>query len=136
VSAPPPPQVGVGAVCVRAGRLLLVRRARPPFAGRWALPGGRLRAGETLPLAVARELREETGLEGRVGALCGIAERVGEGHHYVILDFWVEVGPGEAVAGDDAAETRWVDRAALGTLSLAGPLLGWLDEHGVTARLR
>jgi 8-oxo-dGTP diphosphatase len=133
VSAPAP-QVGVGAVCVRDGRLLLVRRARPPAQGRWALPGGRLHAGETLLGAVARELREETGLEGRVGALCGVAERVGEGHHYVILDFWVEAD-GDPVAGDDAAAVRWADRAALTALPLAGPLLAWLDEHGVTPRL-
>ncbi len=130
------PTVGVGAVCVRDGRLLLVRRARPPAAGRWALPGGKLEAGETLAAAVARELAEETGLVGAVGPLCGIAERTGPGFHYVILDFWVDVPAGDAVAGDDAAALAWADRADLDRLPLAGDLLGWLDAHGVAARLR
>jgi len=128
--------VGVGAVCVRAGRLLLVLRGRPPAAGRWALPGGRLEPGETLAGAVARELAEETGLDGRVGALCGIAERAGPGYHWVILDYWVEVGDGEPVAADDAAAVRWADLGDLEALPLAGDLLGWLREHGVTGRLR
>lgn len=133
---PPTPRIAVGAVCVRDGRLLLVLRARPPAAGRWALPGGRLEPGETLAGAVARELAEETGLDGRVGALCGIAERAGSGFHYVILDFWVDAGEAEAVAGDDAVAVRWAGRADLGGLPLAGDLLGWLDAHGVTGHLR
>jgi ADP-ribose pyrophosphatase YjhB (NUDIX family) len=130
------PTVGVGAVCVRDGRLLLVRRARPPAAGRWALPGGKLEPGEALAAAVARELVEETGLVGSVGPLCGIAERAGPGFHYVILDFWVDAPAGDAVAGDDAAAVAWADRGDLDRLPLAGELLGWLDAHGVTARLR
>jgi 8-oxo-dGTP diphosphatase len=128
--------VGVGAVCVRDGRLLLVLRARAPAVGRWSLPGGRLEPGETLAQAVGRELFEETGLTGRIGPLAGFAERLGEGYHYVILDFWVEVGPGEPVAATDAEAVRWAGRAELERLPLAGDLLGWLDEHGVLARLR
>lgn len=129
------PQLAVGAVCVREGRLLLVRRGHPPAAGAWSLPGGRVRAGETLHAAVLRELREETGLRGEVGPLCGVAERVGEGHHYVILDYWVRVAAGEPVAADDAAEVRWADRTDLDALEVVPLLHEFLAEHDVLDHL-
>jgi len=133
---PPVAQVAVGAVCVRDGRLLLVRRGRPPGHDRWSLPGGRLDPGETLEQAVRRELAEETGLRARVEGLCGVAERSGEGYHYVILDYWVGVDPDAvAVAASDAAEVRWVARGQLRALALVDHLLPWLEEHGVLTRL-
>lgn len=132
---PPSPVVGVGAVCIRDGRLLLVLRRRGAAAGTWALPGGRLEAGEGLADGVARELREETGLRARVGALCGVAERIGAGYHYVILDYWVQEAAGEPVAGDDAADICWASRADLDRLQLAPLLAEFLAEHGVLARL-
>lgn len=130
----PVPVVGVGAVCVRDGRLLVVRRGRGLAAGAWALPGGRQEPGETLQEAVARELTEETGLSGAVGPLCGVAERMGAGYHYVILDFWVEP-TGDAVAADDAAEVAWATRADLERLPLVPQLAEWLAEHGILDQL-
>lgn len=130
------PVLAVGAVCVDNGRLLLIRRGRGVLAGNWSLPGGHVEHGEALAGAVVRELREETGLTGRVGQLCGIAERVWGSSHYVILDYWVQVhGADAAVAGDDATAVRWVDRAALDELPLVPRLLEFLDEHGVLALL-
>ena len=93
------------------------------------------RNGETLE-AAARELAEETGLRARVEGLCGVAERSGEGYHYVILDYWVGVDPDAvAVAASDAAEVRWVARGQLRALALVDHLLPWLEEHGVLTRL-
>jgi len=131
------PVVGVGAVAVRDGRLLLVRRGRGMAAGQWALPGGKLEAGETIVAAVARELREETGLEGDVGELCGVAERIGEGYHYVIVDHWVTVdADATPQAGDDADEVAWASRADLDALPLVNELVEWLDTHHVLHHLR
>lgn len=133
---PPVPVVGVGAVCVRDGRLLLVRRGRPPGEGLWSLPGGRLEPGESLEEACARELVEETGLVGSVGPLRGIAERRGPGYHFVILDFDVAVPDGGvACAADDAAEVAWAGLADLAACRLVPGLADWLAQHGVTAEL-
>lgn len=131
----PRPEVAVGAVCVRDGRLLLIQRGRGVGAGAWSLPGGRLEPGETLEQAVVRELAEETGLTGRAGALAGLAERIGEGYHYVILDYWVEAD-GDPVAGDDADDVTWATRADLDRLPLVAELAAWLAEHDVTSGLR
>ena len=126
------PVVGVGAVCVRDGRLLLVQRGRGVARGTWSVPGGRVEHGELLTAAVVRELAEETGLRGRVQRLCGVAERIGADHHFVILDYWVEVGADqEAVAGDDAAAVMWASRADLARLPLVPRLDEFLAEHGV-----
>jgi ADP-ribose pyrophosphatase YjhB (NUDIX family) len=129
------PQVAVGAVVVRAGRLLVVRRRNPPAAGRWSLPGGRVGAGEPLEVAVRRELAEETGLAGRVGPLCGVVEHMGAGHHFVILDYWVNVGHEPARPGGDADGACWADRGGLASLELIEGLWPWLVAHGVVAHL-
>lgn len=131
----PRPEVAVGAVCVRDGRLLLVRRGHGPGTGAWSLPGGRVEPGETLAQAVVRELAEETGLRGRAGDLAGLAERMTEGYHYVILDYWVQA-EGDPVAGDDALDVTWATLADLDRLPLVAELAAWLSAHDVTARLR
>jgi 8-oxo-dGTP diphosphatase len=126
------PELCVGAVVVEAGNLLLIRRARGFGIGRWSVPGGRVEAGETVGEAVVRELSEETGLDGLCGALLGWVERIHDDHHFVILDFVVDVlDPVEPVAGDDASEARWVPLEEVAELDLVDGLAEFLHEHGV-----
>jgi 8-oxo-dGTP diphosphatase len=129
---PPRPTVAVGLVARdRAGRLLLVKRANPPAKGRWSLPGGRVEAGETIVEAAVRELREETGLEATVGEVAGVVERIGEGHHFVIVDLWAELAGGAVPAtGGDAADARLVELARLPDYSLSPGLAGFLAGIG------
>jgi 8-oxo-dGTP diphosphatase len=128
-------EVAVGAVCVQAGRLLLIKRGRGAAVGRWSIPGGRVDLGESPTQAVRRELREETGLDGTVGPLCGIARRQTDGHRFLILNYWVDVAPGNACAGDDADDVLWASRTDLDRLELVPLLLGFLVVHGVLDQL-
>jgi 8-oxo-dGTP diphosphatase len=131
------PTLAVGAVALRGRELLLVRRGHGPAAGRWSVPGGRVHFGEDLREAAVRELAEETGLEGVVSSFLGWVERIGaeegaEAHHFVILDFMVDVlDPAVPVAGDDAAEAAWVPFDELSDLGLVDGLEDFLREHGV-----
>jgi 8-oxo-dGTP diphosphatase len=128
----PRPVVAVGLVARDpAGRLLLVERGNPPHKGRWSLPGGRVEAGETMVVAAARELAEETGLEAAVGGVAGVVERIGEGFHYLIVDLWAELGEGVVpVAGGDAADARLVGLEELPGYELSPGLAGFLAGIG------
>lgn len=105
----PRPTVAVGAfVFDRERRLLVVQRGQPPGEGMWSVPGGKQEPGETLAQAVAREVREETGLIVEVRALACVVERIDEHHHYVILDYDADVIGGELAAGSDVRDARFV----------------------------
>jgi ADP-ribose pyrophosphatase YjhB (NUDIX family) len=100
------------------GRLLVIQRGHDPGRGLWSLPGGRVESGETDAEAVIREMREETGLNVRPGALVGTVVR----GRYEIHDYACDVEGGELRPGDDAADARWVDAAAFSTLDLTDGL--------------
>ena len=131
-----PVRAAVGAVVIVDARLLLVRRAHDPQAGRWSLPGGRVEAGESLRGAVVREVAEETGLHVDVGAVVGVVERDGPGVTYRITDFDAVVRAGTARAGDDATALVWASAHDLERLALVDGLAEFLAAHGVTSRLR
>ena len=113
---PETPLMGVGAVIVEHGRVLLVRRGTEPMLGKWTLPGGMLEVGESLMEGVVREVSEETGLTVEPMELVELLDRIhrdGERvrYHYVIADYLCRVVGGEARAASDADAVRWVERA-------------------------
>lgn len=115
---PDAPIVGVGAVIVHAGRVLLIERAHEPLKGEWSLPGGALEVGETLEQGVIREVLEETGLHIRPLVIAEVLDRISRDdagrvrYHFVLVDFLCHLAEGQsadAVAcASDAACARWV----------------------------
>jgi 8-oxo-dGTP diphosphatase len=111
---PDRPIVGVGAVVLDGDRVLLVKRAHEPLKGHWSVPGGAVDVGELLQDAVAREVREETSLEVRVGPVVEVLERIrrdSDGRvefHYVLVDYLCTPVGGMLTAASDAEAARWV----------------------------
>ena len=123
----------VGAVATDdRGRLLMIKRGHEPGLGLWSIPGGRVEPGETDAGALAREMREETGLEVEVGPLLGRVRRRGPaGAVLDIRDYAVRVTGGTLRAGDDAAEARWVEPGEMGALQITEGLVEALAGWGV-----
>jgi ADP-ribose pyrophosphatase YjhB (NUDIX family) len=113
-SYPSRPILAVSAAVIRNGKVLIVRRARPPANGVYTLPGGGVEVGENLMEAVTREVLEETGLTVTPVALAGYREAIvrdGEGRverHFVILPFAARWIAGEPVLNDELSEAMWL----------------------------
>jgi 8-oxo-dGTP diphosphatase len=121
-SYPTRPYLAVSAAIFRDGRVLIVRRARPPAHGLYTLPGGGVELGETLEEAVIREVREETTLRIEPVALAGYRQAIARDaerrieRHFVILPFAARWIAGEVTLNDELAEAHWLDPAALSGL--------------------
>jgi 8-oxo-dGTP diphosphatase len=109
VPAPVTPFLAVDAIVPRRGRVLLIRRGRPPFEGSWALPGGFVEVGESVEAAVVRELEEETGLRGKVTRLVGVYSDPGRDPrgHTVSVVFELSAPSGLPRGADDAREAAF-----------------------------
>lgn len=122
---PERPLIGVGAVIVSEGRVVVVRRGHEPLKGEWSIPGGVLEIGETLRAGAAREALEETGLVVEAGEVLEVLDRIvrdKEGRiqfHYVLIDFLCRVTGGELRAGEDADEARWLNAEELDEFPIA-----------------
>jgi 8-oxo-dGTP diphosphatase len=118
-SYPDRPILAVSAAIIREGKVLIVRRARPPARGMFTLPGGGVEAGESLHEAVKREVREETMLEIEPLALAGFREAIvrdSQGRterHFVILAFAARWIAGEPQLNEELAEAHWLHPSEL-----------------------
>ena len=136
---PTVPRVGVGAVVLDAGRVLLVRRGKPPLTGKWSLPGGLLELGETTAEAACREVAEECGLTIRVGEVAGVLDRVvrdAEGrirYHWVLVDYVAFVESGTLCAASDADDAQWVEVDEVERLETTEGLLDMIRRAQVLA---
>ena len=122
--SPDRPYVGIGAVIVHEGRVVLVKRRFEPLAGQWSIPGGAVEAGETLEACVVREMLEETGFVVEVGPVIEVLDRIThdeEGrviYHFVLIDYLCRPLAGELRAGSDVAEAALAEPSELGQYEL------------------
>lgn len=139
---PESPVVGVGAVVIKEGKVLLVKRGIEPNKGLWAIPGGALKLGETLQQGAEREILEETGITIRAKEPVysfDFFERDSEGRirfHYVIVDMIADYVSGEAKGADDALEAMWVSpmeltdmQVSMNTLKILNFLRTYFSEE-------
>jgi len=129
------PVVAVGAIVFHHDRVLLVQRQKPPNQGQWAIPGGKVRLGESLQRAAEREIHEETGITIRAGKPVHSFELIERDsqdrvfYHFVIIDLLAEYLAGEPQAADDAAAAAWIERRQLGELPLSSETRKLLREQ-------
>ena len=122
---PPHPQLAVSAAIFRESKVLLVRRARSPAKGFYSLPGGRVEFGETLHIALEREVGEETGLKVEIIGLAGwreVVPAVAGGGHYLIMSFAARWVSGEVVLNDELDDHKWLETNDLGEFKITGGL--------------
>ena len=131
---PSRPVLGAAAVILDGGRVVLIRRGKPPSAGEWSIPGGAVEIGESVEAALRREIREETGLEIAVGEFLEVFERIERDDdgavrfHFVVLDYRCRVIGGTLAAGDDAADVALVDPADLDRYAVADSVRRVIDR--------
>jgi 8-oxo-dGTP diphosphatase len=127
------PQLAVSAAIFREGKVLLVRRARSPGKGVYSLPGGRVEFGETLHVALHREVAEETALRIEIAGLAAWREVLptteGSGH-YVILSFAARWNAGEISLNEELDDYQWLAPDALGDLKMTQGLQGVIQSAG------
>ena len=122
---PDRPLVGIGAVIVHDGRVVIVQRGTEPLKGQWSVPGGALEIGETLRQCAAREALEETGLTVEAGEVLEVFDAIHTDpdgrirYHYVLIDFACRMLGGELRAGGDAVQAKWVTPEELSAYKIA-----------------
>jgi 8-oxo-dGTP diphosphatase len=108
------PLVGVGAVAVKDGKILLIKRAFDPGRGKWSIPGGVVEIGEKLSDACARETEEETGIKIQVLELINAYDMIVPDdagkvkYHYVLVDFLAKPVGGKERSSVEVLDMKWV----------------------------
>ena len=134
---PNQPIVGVSAVIINAGRILLVRRGVEPALGKWSFPGGAVELGEKVRDAVIRETKEETGLDVELVDdtpmdVNDIIYSDDGGHllyHYVLLQFLVRLKGGVLKPTSDVTDAKWVPFEKIEYYDLAMSILSFFRKH-------
>ena len=135
---PSHPIVGVGAVIVQNGKLLIVKRGVEPGKGKWSIPGGAVELGETVRDATIREAKEETGLKVEIVIdrpldafdNVDIDEEGGLRYHYVLLQFLARPKSGTLKPSSDVLDAKWVLLEEVEKYDLTKPFRKFFTKHG------
>ncbi len=131
---PDAPLVGVGTVTIKNGRILLIKRAFDPGAGKWSIPGGLVEVGEKLSEAAARETEEETGIEVDILELINVFDMIDldeqkrPAYHYVLVDFLAKPSGGKERLSEEVTEIKWVTYDEAKTMDLTRTARKALEE--------
>ena len=129
------PKAGIGAVVFHNQKVLLVKRGKPPCQDEWAIPGGKIKLGETLQQAAEREVLEETGITIKAGDpvfTFDLIEKDNNGailFHYIIVDVAAEYLSGEPNANSDASAARWFKATELASHNINKTTLELLQRY-------
>lgn len=132
---PKQPLVGIGAVIIRDGMILLEKRKNDPGRGEWSIPGGLVELGEDIEQAVIREVKEETGLEVVDPEHIDVVNNVTKDrdgkvkYHFVIVDYFVKLRGGILCASSDADELRWVALGEVGKYDLTRTFRNFVQRN-------
>jgi 8-oxo-dGTP diphosphatase len=121
---PDQPVVGVGAVIIKDGKIVLIKRGNEPAKGKWTIPGGLVEIGETLEEAVIRETKEEACVDAENPVLIDVVDQIEFDkeckvkYHYVIIDYLVQARCGDIAAASDAEELKLVPLSEVESFNL------------------
>lgn len=130
-----PITVGVGALMVRDGGLLVVKRTYGLIKGLWSIPSGYVEPHESIVMTLEREVREETQIEGRAGPLVAVRNRVTQDVNDTFLVFAMEYVSGEPVPdANEVSAAAFVPLDELRTSPESAPFTKAIIEKGLQAR--
>jgi ADP-ribose pyrophosphatase YjhB (NUDIX family) len=127
--------VGVGALIVKNGKLLLIKRAAKPGQGRWSIPGGLVELGERVQDAVVREVKEECGLDIEVERLVDVFDSITRDekgriqYQFVVVNFLAEIRGGTLKNADDVLEAKWVPLDEVEQYNLTNSFRTFFQKH-------
>ena len=132
---PTRPLVGTGALILRGGELLLVRRGAHPGFGKWSIPGGLVELGENVQDAMMREVREEVGFDVEAVKLMDVFDSITRDEqgrvqfHFVVVNFLVRIAGGDLKTASDILEARWVPFGDVEKRDLTNLFRAFFEKH-------
>jgi 8-oxo-dGTP diphosphatase len=132
---PDKPIVGIGAIIVHNGKMLLEKRKNDPGKGRWSVPGGVVELGENVTQTVIREVKEETGLDVAEPEHIDVVDQITRDengrikYHFVIIDYLVNLKGGTLNAASDADALQWVSLDDVEKYDLTGTFRAFFERN-------
>ena len=126
------PRIGSAAIVLQNDKILLGIRAKEPNYGKWVLPGGKVKAFESIKDAISRELLEETALHCEIGEQIGVYEIITPSiEHRIIIYSWAHPIKGDLQPSSDISELRFFSKNELTKIELTPIVKKVLQDVGL-----